>query len=126
MIGTRFETDAVLTRWLGFGKLVVLLAGLLNGTAARAADYFISTQADFDAPEVQAVLLDYQAQLIAHVIAAQDSAHPRMAWFQQLKQLANVDLSAGIDYISSPRHLLEVEHFSYRRRLQKLITKMAG
>jgi hypothetical protein len=31
------------------------------------------------------------------------------------------DLSGGIHYVCSPRHVLEVEHFSYRRRLEKLL-----
>jgi len=32
--------------------------------------------------------------------------------------------SNGIRYIDSPRHTLEVEHFSYRRELERLVTAL--
>ena len=48
--------------------------------------------------------------------------NPRSAdRFRRLKATDHPDLGAGIKYINSTRHLLEVEHFSYRRRLKKLI-----
>jgi len=66
-------------------------------------------------------LVDYQAQLIAQVILAQHEAHPLADRFRRLKNQDRRDLGAGIRYIDSTRHLLEVEHYSYRRRLQKMI-----
>ena len=70
-------------------------------------------------------LVDYQAQLIARFIRKQE-ANPALAeWFRGLKaKRRGPNLAAGIRYVKSPRHLLEVEHFSYRRRLQRLIAQM--
>lgn len=68
-------------------------------------------------------LVDYQAQLMARFVAACKSQSPRADWFRRLKLTTPPDLSRGIRYVDSSRHLLEVEHFSYRRRLQKLIAK---
>ena len=43
--------------------------------------------------------------------------------FRRLKQTATAELSAGIRYVDSPRHAIEVEHFTYRKRLQALIAE---
>ena len=70
-------------------------------------------------------LVDYQAQLITGYLRAL-SGKPRVArWFAKLKHSSRPDLDGGIRYLDSPRHRLEVEHFSYRRHLQKLIAKLA-
>jgi len=68
-------------------------------------------------------LVDYQAQLIAHYLRARSRKSHTAKWFAQLKGNPSPGLGQGIRYLDSPRHLLEVEHFSYRRRLQKLIAK---
>ena len=70
-------------------------------------------------------LVDYQAQLIAKFIHAQDHQRPQAETFRRLKAGALPALNNGIQYLDSTRHYLEVEHFSYRRRLQKLIAKMS-
>ena len=70
-------------------------------------------------------LVDYQAQLIANYIQAIDRDTPRGRAFRREKSLHGMDLAGGIHYVPSPRHRLEVEHFSYRRRLQKLIAQLA-
>jgi len=70
-------------------------------------------------------LVDYQSQLIARVIQLQSVNPVLAARFRQLKTLESPDLSSGIRYIQSSRHLLEVEHFSYRKRLQKLLAEFA-
>jgi len=66
-------------------------------------------------------LVDYQAQLIARYAVAMREDQKAAERFRQLKSQHKPDLSAGIRYLASPRHRLEVEHFSYRRRLKKLI-----
>ena len=63
-------------------------------------------------------LADYQSQLIAQFICAQDRQAPSADWFRRLKASDQVDLSSGIRYVDSARHSLEVEHFGYRRRLR--------
>ena len=70
-------------------------------------------------------LVDYQAQLIAQFIHAQMHNPQQAAAFRQRKAQEQVALSNGIHYVNSTRHYLEVEHFSYRKNLQKLIRHFA-
>ena len=66
-------------------------------------------------------LVDRQSQLIARYLVglAQGSSAARA--LQRRKGLEDVPLGGGIRYLTSPRHALEVEHFSYRRHLERLI-----
>jgi cation diffusion facilitator CzcD-associated flavoprotein CzcO len=63
-------------------------------------------------------LTDWQARLMTEYIQAQVAG--RTAWFDELKAGPQPALNNGIAYANSARHQLEVEHFSYRRRLEKL------
>ena len=69
-------------------------------------------------------LVDRQAQLIAEFLVACRDGNPSAAWFRRQRAAEDADLGAGIHYVQSPRHALEVEHFSYRARLDSLIHKM--
>ena len=69
-------------------------------------------------------LADWQCRLIARYITAQRTGSPAAAWLRGLTARAQEDHGDGIRYVRSPRHLLEVEHFSYRRRLMRLVRKM--
>jgi hypothetical protein len=66
-------------------------------------------------------LVDYQAQLITRFLDAQQTNSKQADRFRRLKSRAQLNLGNGIRYITSTRHLLEVEHFSYRERLRNLI-----
>jgi cation diffusion facilitator CzcD-associated flavoprotein CzcO len=70
-------------------------------------------------------LVDHQAQLVAAYIRALDAQQPIARRFQAEKRRnAGQPLSGGIRYAPSPRHLVEVEHDSYRRRLQQWIARL--
>lgn len=69
-------------------------------------------------------LVDYQAQLITRYVQAVDNQAKQVGWFRQLKRAKSGDMAGGVRYLDTSRHLLEVEHYSYRRSLQKLIAKM--
>jgi len=69
-------------------------------------------------------LVDYQSQLMARFLHAAKHTPASAARFRQRKAREHVDLGDGIHYLRSTRHLLEVEHFSYRKRLQKEIKEM--
>lgn len=69
-------------------------------------------------------LVDYQTQLIARYVKGLEEGAPAAERFRRLKQQPPPDLSHGIRYQPSERHLLEVEHHSYRRRLQRLIAQL--
>ncbi len=66
-------------------------------------------------------LTDLQTRLMAQFLLAR--AADRAAWFQELKAGPQPPLSNGIRYADSARHQLEVEHFSYRQRLEKLCAR---
>jgi len=70
-------------------------------------------------------LVDYQSQLIVRYLQSLEKKPRTARWFERLKQSVTLRRSRRINYLDSPRHRLEVEHFSYRRHLQKLIAKLA-
>jgi cation diffusion facilitator CzcD-associated flavoprotein CzcO len=65
-------------------------------------------------------LVEWQARVIAAFVAAQDQAPQRAEQLRRLKAAEHPDLGRGIHYLQSSRHRLEIEHFSYRKRFQKL------
>src|SRR5262245_52809551 len=69
-------------------------------------------------------LVDYQAQLVAKYIEGLEAGTSSAARFRAKKQSAEPDLGNGVKYLHTPRHALEVEYHSYRRRLKKLIAEM--
>ncbi len=70
-------------------------------------------------------LAHYQSQLISRFIHLQQQNSPLANKFRRLKSQPQTDLGNGIQYVRTPRHLLEVEHFSYRRQLQRLLAKFS-
>jgi hypothetical protein len=68
-------------------------------------------------------LVDYQSQLVARFVNAVDAGSLRAEWFRELKSRDRQDLAHGVKYLPTPRHAVEVDYYSYRRRLQKLIAK---
>lgn len=69
-------------------------------------------------------LVDCQSQLVARYLQGLKNNRSRAARLQLAKRESG-DCSNGIRYVDSPRHLLEVEHFSYRRTLEKWIRKLS-
>jgi hypothetical protein len=64
-------------------------------------------------------LTDLQSQVVARMILADRHSPAAAAWLARERQRP---WPAGtIHYLDSPRHRLEVEHFSYRHALQRLI-----
>ncbi len=68
-------------------------------------------------------LADYQGQMIASFVVAQECDPERAAWFRKLKSSARPDTFHGVTYIDSPRHKLEVQHYRYRTYIKKLLKK---
>ena len=69
-------------------------------------------------------IVDDQSRLVARYLQAKrrDAGRgiPGARWFETLKRGEAPALNGGVRYLSTPRHALEVEHWSYRRRLRKL------
>ena len=67
-------------------------------------------------------ITDLQARLVARMAVA-GRAHPRAAaWLYARRQAP--PSTPSLRYVDSPRHALEVEHYSYRRRLERLVAGM--
>lgn len=69
-------------------------------------------------------LVDWQAQLMEAFIIAQEQDLKRADWLRRQKAGGHDSLSGGIRYLPSERHSLEVEYFTYRERLKRLVRKM--
>jgi cation diffusion facilitator CzcD-associated flavoprotein CzcO len=70
-------------------------------------------------------LMDHQAQVMSRFVLAQRTDPGRAEWFRRLKsEPSRGRLSGGINFYDSPRHLLEVEHFTFRRALQRVARRL--
>jgi hypothetical protein len=69
-------------------------------------------------------LVDYQSQLVAAYVRGLDRNEPAAVRFQREKRENQMALDGGIRYVQSPRHLVEVAHYSYQRELQRRIKKL--
>lgn len=69
-------------------------------------------------------LADLQCRIMANYCRALDRDPPSVAWFKKLKSHAQIDLGHGVKYVNTPRHALEVEYYSYRKRLRKILQRM--
>jgi cation diffusion facilitator CzcD-associated flavoprotein CzcO len=67
-------------------------------------------------------ITDAQGRLVAQMVLAAQHAPRAAAWLYRQRQRPTA--KPPIEYVDSPRHRLEVEHFSYRRRLERLIRSM--
>ena len=65
-------------------------------------------------------ITDLQSQVIARMILADRIAPRAESWLK--KQRKRTLKNYSIQYVKSPRHALEVEHFSYSQQLKKLIS----
>ncbi len=70
-------------------------------------------------------LADYQAQLVARFVAAQATCPAAADWFRRQRQKGLASAVRDPSYIDSPRHVLEVSYFNYRRRLRKLLRRFS-
>lgn len=66
-------------------------------------------------------LMDLQARAVARYIQAVRANAAGLRKVRELKQGTRPDLGGGIRYVATDRHRYEVEHFSYQRRLRRLI-----
>ena len=77
-------------------------------------------------------LVDDQSRMVASYLKALRDAPRRAAALQRQKETADSQLSGdsasalsnGVRYLPTPRHALEVEHFSYRKKMQRVIRQL--
>ena len=67
-------------------------------------------------------ITDLQSQVVARMILADRTTSQAKIWLRKQRQILPRERS--IQYVDSPRHALEVEHFSYSKKLKKLIDGM--
>ena len=70
-------------------------------------------------------LVDHQAQLIAAYVGGLKARRRVALRLQATKQKDGGNWTNGIRYVDSPRHLLEVEHYHYRRLLVRWINRLS-
>jgi hypothetical protein len=70
-------------------------------------------------------LVDRQCQLIARFILCQQRNPARADYLRKLKRREQEDYSGGVKYKESTRHYVEVEHYSYRKRLERLLKELS-
>ncbi len=66
-------------------------------------------------------LMDYQAQLVARYLAAREAAPARARRIDRLAARGHADSNGGIHFSDTQRHVIELEHFTYRLALKRLI-----
>jgi cation diffusion facilitator CzcD-associated flavoprotein CzcO len=66
-------------------------------------------------------ITDYQCQLVAKFIHAQQHDRARAEAFRQVKAGPQPDLRGGRKHLNTARHFLEIDHFGYTSHLKKLI-----
>jgi hypothetical protein len=70
-------------------------------------------------------LADLQSRLAAEYLSAiRDGDDATAAAFRAEKATARPDLGFGVRYLDTPRHRLEVEHFAFRRLLERKIATL--
>lgn len=70
-------------------------------------------------------LVGYQGQLMAQYVRGLREGRDSAKRLQREKKERSPDSNGGIAYVRTPRHLLEVEHYSYRRHLKRWIGRLA-
>jgi cation diffusion facilitator CzcD-associated flavoprotein CzcO len=70
-------------------------------------------------------LEDRQARAIARFIHQVDRNSPKAARFRRRKRVGQENYSGGVKYKESTRHYVEVEHHSYRKRLDAAALQLA-
>lgn len=69
-------------------------------------------------------LVDYQSRLVAGFISAARANLPTAGRFRKVKA-KGADVPTGKKrYIATPRNLLEVEHFSYRKQIERALSRL--
>ena len=69
-------------------------------------------------------LVDYQSQLVAGFVAGLRAGSPQAVEFRKAKAACAGDELREAHYLDTPRNLLEVEHYRYRKQLQKQLTHL--
>lgn len=64
-----------------------------------------------------------QAKLAAAFLVAASHERPEADWFRRRKKGRWPAVHAGIRYLHTPRHFLEVEYFAYRRAMRRLLAR---
>jgi hypothetical protein len=108
------------TRLLGAGSAAGLPQLYLNLLHRRRDDIAVVGLIQPDSG--QWGITDLQSRLVAGMAVATRRAPAAAAWLYATRQRPTP--RPPIRYVTSPRHALEVEHFAYRRHLERLVTAL--
>lgn len=113
--------DARLLGCAGVGGLPLIPKGLFLNMLHRNRDD-LAVVGLIQPDSGQWGITDLQAKLVARMALAACRSPRAAAWLYAARQRPVA--SSSIRYLDSPRHALEVEHFSYRRQLERLIAAL--
>lgn len=71
-------------------------------------------------------LMDMQAQVVARFIHAQQHAPDAADQLRRIKAGPQPDIRGGIHHVTSQRHILEIDHVSYRKALENLLKYLSN
>jgi hypothetical protein len=71
-------------------------------------------------------LVDWQMKVVAQFLLAVSNGSPAADHLRRLKKSPDEGLGAGIEYKESTRHLVQIEHWSYRKGLEKLVRDLSS
>ncbi len=128
--GAREPFDVVICATGYESTLPFIDATLLGAATATATPRLFMNLLPLDRDDIAVVgliqpdsgqwgLTDLQAKLVARMATAARVSPRAAAWLYAARRRPAP--ASPIRYVDSPRHTLEVEHFSYRRRLERLI-----
>jgi hypothetical protein len=69
-------------------------------------------------------IVDDQARLVTKYLLDREKTTPAITQFKRLKETNDQRWRGGRRYLDSPRHRLEVEHFSYRKELKRQVKRL--
>ncbi len=71
-------------------------------------------------------IVDCQCQLVARFIQAQTAAPAKVRRFRHMKRRGQENYGGGVAYKDSTRHFVEIEHHSYRQKVERLARWLRG
>jgi cation diffusion facilitator CzcD-associated flavoprotein CzcO len=71
-------------------------------------------------------LVDHQARAVAAYLGAAQHEPRRAERFRELVRGPAPHLGGSVRYVDSPRHAIELDHASYRRRMEQVIRQLGG
>ena len=71
-------------------------------------------------------MVHWQAKALAAFLRAVRDGRPSADWLREVKREPGPGYGSPIRYKDSTRHFVEVEHWQYRKGLERTVKRLAG